>query len=137
MARIWRATRDGRILDPIEKWQWLLECAGEDPLDRGAAPAQDAILLVRLRNALVHFIPEDVAADETHELEKHLRGKFDANQLMEGSANPWWPSHALGHGCTQWAVRAARGLADNVLNQVGITPNYRRIEQGGWNGIAP
>jgi hypothetical protein len=36
-----------------------------------------------------------------------------------------------------WAVRAARGLADNVLNQVGITPNYRRIEQGGWNGIAP
>ncbi|HEY3117090.1 MAG TPA: hypothetical protein VGK54_10135 [Chloroflexota bacterium] len=72
-----------------------------------------------------------------HELEKRLRGKFDDNRLMEGSGNPWWPSHGLGYGCSAWAVRSARALADRVLDNVGINPNYRRIEAGGWNGREP
>ena len=109
MAKLWSATKSGRYLDPLEKWQWLLDCCGYDPLDRGAPRAQDAALLIRLRNALVHFRPENVATDETHELEKRLRGKFADNRLMEGSRNPWWPSHGLGHGCSEWAVRSARG----------------------------
>jgi hypothetical protein len=137
MAVVWRATKSGRYLDSSEKWQWLLECCGHDRVDRGAAPAQDAALLVRLRNALVHFKPENVAADEEHELEKRLRGKFPDNRLMEGSGNPWWPSHGLGHGCTEWAGRSARALADRVLDEVGINPNYRRIEAAGWNGRGP
>lgn len=137
MAKVWRATTSGRHLGPLEKWQWLLECCGHARLDRGAAPAQDAALLVRLRNALVHFKPENVAADEEHELEKCLRGKFPDNELMEGSGNPWWPSHGLAHGCSQWAVRSAKELADRVMDEVGIDPNFRRIEAVGWNGCPP
>ncbi len=76
MAKVWRATNAGRNLDPLEKWQWLLECCAHPRLDRGAQRAQDAALLVRLRNALVHFKPENIATDEEHELEKRLRGKF-------------------------------------------------------------
>ena len=137
MAKVWRATKSGRYLDPLEKWQWLLECCGHDRLDGGALPAQDAALLIRLRNALVHFKPENVAADDEHELEKRLRGKFLDNRLMQGSGNPWWPSHGLAHGCCEWGVRSARALADDVLEEVGISPNYRRIEAAGWNGGAP
>lgn len=137
MAMVWRATNSGRTVDPVEKWQWLLESCGRARLDRGAPPVQDAALLIRLRNALVHFKPENIAADEEHELEKRLRRKFPDNRLMEGSGNPWWPSHGLGHGCSEWAVRSARALADQVLAEVGITPNYQRIEAAGWNGRAP
>jgi hypothetical protein len=137
MARVWRVTKAGRYSDPLEKWQSLLDCCGHDPLDRGAAPAQDAALLVRLRNALMHFKPEDIAADEVHELERRLRGKFADNRLMEGAGNPWWPGYGLGYGCSEWAARSARALADRVLDQVGINPNYRRIEAGGWNGREP
>jgi hypothetical protein len=78
MATVWRATNGGKNLDPLEKWQWMLECCGHDRLDRGAPPAQDAALLIRLRNTLVHLKPEDIAADEEHELEKRLRGEFAA-----------------------------------------------------------
>jgi hypothetical protein len=98
---------------------------------------QDAALLVRLRNALVHFKPENIPADEEHELQKRLRGKFPDNRLMESSGSPWWPSHGLGHGCSEWAVRSARALVDEVLADVGIAPNYQRIEAAGWNGRAP
>jgi hypothetical protein len=93
--------------------------------------------VIRLRNTLVHFKPENIAADEEHALEKRLRGKFPDNRLMEGSENPWWPSHGLAHGCSKWAVRSARALADRVLAEVGINPNYQRIEAAGWNGRAP
>lgn len=137
MAKVWRATKSGRYLDPLEKWQWLLECCGRARLERGAPPAQDAALVIRLRNALVHFKPENVAADEEHELERRLRGEFPDNRLMEGSGNPWWPSHGLAHGCSEWAVRSARALADRVLAEVGINPNYQRIEAAGWNRRAP
>jgi hypothetical protein len=137
MATVWRATDAGRHLDPLEKWQWLLECSGRERLERGAAPAQDAALLIRLRNTLVHFKPKDIAADEEHNLEKRLCGKFADNRLMKGSGNPWWPSHGLGHGCSEWAARSARAVADRVLDDLGITPTYRLIEAGGWNGRAP
>jgi hypothetical protein len=85
----------------------------------------------------MHFKPEDIAADEEHVLEKRLRGKFADNRLMEGGGNPWWPSYGLGFGCSEWADRSARGLADQVLEKVGINPNYRRIEVEGWNGQEP
>jgi hypothetical protein len=137
MATVWRATKSGRYLDPLEKWQWLLECCGHERLDQGIAPVQDAALLIRLRNALVHFKPENVAADEGHELEKSLRRKFPDNRLMEGSGNPWWPSHGLAHGCCVWSAGSARALSDRVLDEIGISPNYRRVEASGWSGREP
>jgi hypothetical protein len=137
MATVWRYTNSGWGLKPLDKWQALQDCCGREPLDLGVAPAQDAMLVVRLRNALVHFKPEDIAADEQHELERGLRGKFPENRLMEGSGNPWWPSHGLGHGCCEWAIRSSRALADHVFDDIGIRPNYRRVEEMGWNGRAP
>jgi hypothetical protein len=44
MAKVWRATKSGRYLDPLEKWQWLLDCCGDEPLDLGVVPVQDAAL---------------------------------------------------------------------------------------------
>jgi hypothetical protein len=137
MAKVWRDTDGGRDLDAVEKWQRLLGCCGLERLCAGAAPVQDAALVIDLRNALVHFKPEDVAADEEHKLEKRLRRKFPDNRLMEGSGNPWWPSHGLAHGCCEWAARSARALADRVLDDIGIIPNYRRAEAAGWNGREP
>jgi hypothetical protein len=137
MAEVWWGTDSGSKLRPLEKWQLLLICCGKARLDRGAQPYQDAALVIQLRNTLAHFKPENVAADDEHTLETRLGRKFPHNRLMTGSGNPWWPSDALGHGCSEWAVSSSRALADYVLNEVGIQPNYRRIEASGWNGRAP
>lgn len=138
MAETWRETDEGWSLRPVEKWQRLRECCGHDPLDPGAGAVQDADLLIRLRNALVHFKPETVGSGKEHSLERSLRPKFTTNRLWEGNdPDPWWPNHALGHACTEWAARSARALADHVLDDLDITANYRRIEAAGWNGREP
>lgn len=70
-------------------------------------------------------------------MERSLRGKFADNALMAGSDNSWWESHALGYGAADWAHRSVKALADEVSDALGIVPNYRRVEAGGWFGQAP
>jgi hypothetical protein len=67
-------------------------------------------------------------------MEERIRGKFVDNRLMEGSGNPWWPDHCLGHGCAEWAARSALVLADQICGDLGIKPNYQRIADKGWHG---
>jgi hypothetical protein len=137
MAELWRST-DGGMLKPIRKYEMLLAFADAQALDRGAQPYQDAALVIRLRNAILHYRPENVSvADEAHAMEQRLGGKFDDNAFMSGSGNPWWPDHALGHGAAVWANRAVKALADHVSDALGIDPNYRRVEHGGWFGDPP
>jgi hypothetical protein len=138
MAQLWRETNGGERLQALSKYQLLLAFAGHDPLDRGTQPYQDAQLLVTLRNALIHYKPEDRPAfEETpHNMEKKLRGKFDDNPFMAGASDAWWPNHCFGYGCASWAYTAAVRLADRVCDDIGITPNYRRIMANDW-GVLP
>lgn len=137
MAELWRST-DGGKLGAIQKYEMLLAFADAPPLDRGGQVYEYARLVLRLRNAIIHYRPEDVsAADEAHAMERSLRGKFTDNALMAGSGNPWWPDHALGYGAAEWAHRSIKAIADHVSNALGISPNYRRIEAGGWFGQTP
>jgi hypothetical protein len=137
MAATWRGTGDGSKLNALEKWQLMLVFADRSPLDRGRAPYQDAQLVTQLRNAILHYRPEHVAADEPHRMEERLRGKFADNRLMEGSGNAWWPDHGLGHGCAEWAARSALAFADQICAELGIRPNYQRVADSGWHGKAP
>jgi hypothetical protein len=137
MAALWDGTDEGFKLKALEKWQFLLVFAGRSRLDQGASPYQDASLVVTLRNALAHAKPEMVWADEPGRMERRLRGKFNDNRLMAGSGNPWWPDHCLGHGCADWAVSSALGLADAVCSQLGLSPNYDRMRAAGWYGHDP
>jgi len=122
----WWAETDGGFERVLSKYQLLLLFAEQPELDKGAEPYQSAALLMGLRNALVHYRSESVAADVEHRFTKALRGRFPDNRLMTGSGNPWWPDHALGAGCAQWAYTSAKALADVVAEALQIEPNYHR-----------
>jgi hypothetical protein len=126
MSEWWAASGRGfeRVLDQA---QLLLVFAGAQKLDRGAQPFQDASQLVALRNALVHYRPEDVAAEVDHRFTTTLRSRFADNALMAGSGNAWWPDHALGAGCAGWAFDTAKSTADEISSRMGIEPNYQRL----------
>lgn len=130
MREWWVASGEGfeRLLDKI---QLLLVFAEKDQFERGAQPFQDAALLIGLRNALIHYRPESIAADTDHRFTKSLRGRFDDNALMSGSGNAWWPDHALGAGCARWAYDSAKLIGDALSDKLGIEPNYRR-HQATW-----
>jgi hypothetical protein len=134
MVATWRGTGEGSKLNALEKWQLMRIFAGSEPLDRGRAPYQDAQLVVQLRNAILHYRPESIGADEPHKMEERLRGRFAENRLMEGSGNAWWPSHCLGHACAEWAARSALAFAGQICGDLGINPNYQRIAGKGWHG---
>ena len=77
LSLIWELTeereRNVRVLD---KYQLALQHLQLPKFELGRAPYQDAALVFRIRNDLVHFKPETVALGEHSKLEKALAGKF-------------------------------------------------------------
>ena len=134
MAQLWRETAGGQRLRVMANYRMLLARAGQEPLDPGAQPYQDGREVIRLRNTLVHFVPESMASDEAHAMEKHLRGRFPDNAFMAGTGNAWWPDFCLGHGCSTWAHMSAVALADQAAQALGIRPNYQRVRVDNWKG---
>jgi hypothetical protein len=123
MAEVWRSTSEGRF-DMFEKYDLTLAFAEQERFVRGAAPFQDAALLVRLRNYAVHYRPEGITHEQPHKLGRQLLGKFAGSVLMKDSGNPWFPDEVLGAGCAGWAWRTSRGFADEFTARMNITFNY-------------
>jgi hypothetical protein len=112
----------------LEKYAtaWLL--IRRRPLERSTKVYSQAHLTLRLRNALHHFEPDTLGETVPQlPLERELRGKFAANQMMAGMGNPYFPDHCLGAGCAEWAWRSCKAFADYFFKGVRIKANYRRL----------
>jgi len=102
----WRSTRGGRF-GAIQKYEMLLAFADAPALDRSGQTYENARLVLRLRNAILHYRPEDVGRGRGTPAREALRGTFDDNPVMAGShGKPWWPDDAVGHGAAMWAHRS-------------------------------
>ena len=126
MALVWQTTGGrGQVL---EKYDWSLAATDRAQMDRGGEPYQSARLVVKLRNDIAHYRPEQVSAAWEHPMNA-LRGRFPENRLMSGSGNAWWPDHCLGAGCVAWAASSAERFANHICAAVGISPNYQHLEK--------
>lgn len=121
-------------LPVLDRFQAALTLLGKPSFDRGRLPYQDAALLARLRNALVHYEPRwrpagpDVASslDESG-LTKALAQKNLSSNPFTGEGNPFFPDQCLGHGCTSWGWRSAIAFADDFFSRVGVKPPYEHV----------
>lgn len=111
----------------LEKYQIVLTFCRKEQFATGASPYQDAELVIKLRNELVHYKPESYGGEIQHKFIKQLRGKFLENPLMTGSDNPYFPDHCLGSGCVTWAVRSVKKFTDEFFKRLNISPNYQRV----------
>jgi hypothetical protein len=126
MGEFWNASEmGGRYVSILDKYQMALLFADRRRLDPGAAPYQDAKLLIGIRNRLVHFRPAFTTAGEETKEEAQLKGKFAQNALMAGSGNPWFPDKCLGAGCAQWSWKTSLALADEWTKRLGIPRPYQ------------
>jgi hypothetical protein len=122
--------------ESVERWRILdkygvaLLCAGKPFFDKGAQPYQDASLLVRLRNRLIHARPKTRESGDTDTLELCLSTRFSSNRLMANMANPYFPDKCLGAACSEWAVLSARAFADEFFSRLGTRPNYQAVDFG-------
>jgi hypothetical protein len=96
-------------------------------MDKGAAPYQDAWLLVQLRNALVHYKPEWIIGAAPvavrHEFEKKLANKFALNPFT-GAGNPFYPDKCLGHGCAKWSLMSSIAFINEFYVRLGMSAPY-------------
>jgi hypothetical protein len=126
LGRLWALGVPRTASYPIlDKYQIALTLADRQEFDRGAVPFQDVRLLVRLRNALVHYEPEYTARDasSSKRLEQNLRGRFPLNPLT-GSRTPFFPELCMSHGCAKWVVESSVKFVDDFCGRMGLTPVF-------------
>lgn len=130
MADFWQLTeeRNRSPFSILDKFQLALTFFRERRFDGGARPYQDANMVIRLRNELVHYKPISLGGQAEHKFSQQLRGKFRDNTLMDDCGNPWYPDKCLGYGCAVWATSSVVQFADEFYSRINVVPNYQRIK---------
>jgi len=117
----------------LNKYQIALTLTGNDTFDISKQPYQNLELLVKLRNALIHYEPEWIniktkegQIDKVHKFEKLFSNKFELNPLT-GINNPFFPDKCLGFGIARWAITSCLQFTDEFFNRLGLLPTYNHI----------
>ena len=112
----------------LRKYEIALALAEKGKLDRGASVYQNADLLIRLRNKLIHYQPlSSTSSDERSKgEEERFRGKFPLNPLT-GSKTPFFPERCMGYGCAKWSVESGITFVDHFCSLLGMTPAFNSI----------
>lgn len=92
----------------LKKYQMALSLRGAEDFDIGKDNSFKATeVLIRLRNALVHFKPEWEDDQKKHKtISDSLRGRFEMSPFIEKHA-PIFPKKFMSYGCSKWAVNTA------------------------------
>ena len=109
----------------IRKCDTVLQEAIEPPAPDWPEVRYDAMSLVYLRNALVHYRSEDVGDDispdaadtESKRLRARLSGRFPLSPIASDYA--FFPKQCLSHGCAAWAARTATVFGKQVYGRLG------------------
>jgi hypothetical protein len=113
-------------LSILDKYQIVLAFCGKGRFQTSTLPYQDADLVIKLRNELMHYKPETFGGEAEHKFLKLLSSKFPRNPLLKGSRNPYFPDHCLGSPCAAWVVVSTTAFADEFFKTLAISPNYLR-----------
>lgn len=111
----------------IEKYQFALSFKGRNKLPTDKQPYQDARLLIKLRNALVHFNPEWHDEQDQHKkIENQLVGKFPINPFI-GKNGVFFPQQCMSYGCTQWSVTSALNFMKRFSEVSGLPYRFEKF----------
>lgn len=108
----------------FDKLDAMLVGIGSSPLERGREPWQALGTLVTLRNALVHYRPENLAIagdDEKTLFERRLQAlRLKGNPLFGGQGNPYFPDHALSADLARWSHATAEQALTEFASLGGV-----------------
>lgn len=119
----------------LEKYQIALVLNKKSTFSENIQPYQDCNLIIKLRNALVHYEPEWMLAytDYTdqvfneHKFQKMLVNKFKLNPLT-GESNPFYPDKCLSHGCAEWVLKSVIKFTEAFYDSIGIDCPYSHVK---------
>ena len=109
----------------LEKYQLALLVTHNRPFDRAARPYQDVDLLLKLRNALIHFYPrwgrEQVEGEAYKSIVDGLQSRGLRENPFTDKDYPFFPEKCLGYDCARWAVRTSYSFIKVFLARMRLT----------------
>jgi hypothetical protein len=88
-------------------------------------PFQNAFLVIKLRNELIHFEPEMIDAEENIQIwENRLKGKFNQCSFYSEPPFLFFPHRCLSHGCARWAVISCINFVNDFYKKIGVDKKY-------------
>jgi len=118
---LWTALDGGSSGSALPYFRAAMLAAGLPAPDEGTQPWQDAKLLVRLRNHLIHYRPETAFADDPQRLVVNLSNRL---QPSPTTANEGGVGRFLSAECAHWSVESATSLVEYFAEHTGVIPNY-------------
>ncbi|EIM27188.1 hypothetical protein [Microvirga lotononidis] len=104
----------------LPKFDYALVLRGCPTLKQDAASYKDMELLIKLRNALVHFKPEWEDEPKAHKkLSDRLIQRIKPS-LLASHREMIFPGAWFSHSCTKWAVETAISFIDDFEEQAGL-----------------
>jgi hypothetical protein len=113
----------------LNRFQLTVRLLGKQPFDRAAQPYQNADLLIKLRNTLVHYEPQwrrgggddSQIAKEAKWARRLLDMHFSPHPFTSPD-NPFFPDRCLGYGCAAWGWKTAVAFTDDFFARLSIKP---------------
>ena len=126
---------DKQSFSIIDRYDLVLLLSDKDAYIHGQEPYQTIQHIIKLRNLLVHYVPQWVDSTWAEsvpgldgkfvrtgmvKIEKQLSGKFKENRLVN-SDRPFWPDKCLGYGCAEWATTKVFNFVEDFNNRLNIS----------------
>ena len=103
IKKIWEIIEQKSIL---EKYEFAMLLMNAPNYEKGTWPYRDIKALIILRNALMHFKPEEDSEQIIHaRVSKQLNGRFTPSPFIS-EGNPLFPQRWASSGCAIWLVQA-------------------------------
>jgi hypothetical protein len=88
--------------------------------DTSAATFQDALILIKLRNALIHQEPSTISRLDTDPALRRRRAQGVArNPFIDHAGQPWDLNHVLSAAFASWAAEAALAFVTDFVGATG------------------
>ena len=125
-------TANYKILD---KYQIALTLLNKPIFSKGNDSAyQNANLLIKLRNQIIHSEAEITTDDKTDKTEsakfqKSLASKFKVKKGTEKIGNPFFPDKVFGYGCAEWSAKSAVDFIKEFYSRAGLRSELDFLNQ--------
>ncbi len=118
----------------LDKYDIAAKAAGVVPPLRGQSIGQDAALVLAVKNALSHWVPElvttvadDSSAISVQEMERRLKKLQLAPNPFAGPGHPFFPRRAATHGLAAWCCTTAMAYVEEYFGRFGVVPPFQHL----------
>ncbi len=105
----------------VRRYDLVLHLLRKPPFDKGAQPYQDASLLVRLRNELIHYKSKWGEQMDQERLFASLEQlRFDKPSFMPLGSTNFFPHRCLSTSLASWSVTTSANFIDTFYSRLSI-----------------